>query len=77
MMVFSWNTRVQYDTIDHAIQLIKKATQGYFMVKLTKDAFRIILISSEDYALLGMQWQVSYYYDIGVCQKLFFVVFNL
>ena len=37
------------------------------MVKLTKNAFRIILISSEDYALLGMQWQGSYFYDIGVC----------
>ena len=37
------------------------------MVKLTKNACWIILIFSEDYALLGMQWQVSYYYDIGVC----------
>ena len=34
-----------------------------FWQKLTKNAFRIIPISPDDYNLLGMQWRGLYYYD--------------
>ena len=57
-------TSVKYATIDHAIQFVKNAGQGYFLAKTNiKNAFRIIPIHPDDYNLLGMQWKGLDYYD--------------
>ena len=55
---------LQYVTIDHAIEGIKRFGQGCFLAKTDiESAFRLIPIHPDDYELLGMFWQGKYYYD--------------
>ena len=55
---------VTYSRVDDAISLIKRIGKGCFLAKTDiQSAFRIIHISPEDYDLLGMFWQGSFYYD--------------
>ena len=55
---------VTYATIDDAILLVKKVGKGCFLAKTDiKNAFRLLPIHPNDYGLLGMHWQGSYYYD--------------
>ncbi len=55
---------LQYVTIDHAIEGIKRFGHGCFLAKTDiESAFRLIPVHPEDYELLGMFWQGKYYYD--------------
>ena len=55
---------VHYASINDAISVIKRKGAGCFMAKTdAKSAFRIIPIHPNDFALLGMKWQNSYYFD--------------
>ncbi|XP_068749266.1 uncharacterized protein [Montipora capricornis] len=55
---------VHYASINDAISVIKRKGAGCFMAKTdVKSAFRIIPIHPNDFALLGMKWQNSYYFD--------------
>ena len=58
------NSTVCYATIGDAIRCIKLAGQGSYLAKTdTQNAFQIIPIQSDDYGLLGMHWQGSFYFD--------------
>ena len=55
---------VHYASINDAISVVKRKGAGCFMAKTdVKSAFRIIPISPDDFALLGMKWENSYYFD--------------
>ena len=55
---------VHYASITDAISVIKRKGAGCFMAKTdVKSSFRIIPIHPNDFALLGMKWQNSYYFD--------------
>lgn len=55
---------VHYASINDTISVIKRKGAGCFMAKTdVKSAFRIIPIHPNDFALLGMKWQNSYYFD--------------
>jgi len=55
---------VHYASISDAISGIKRIGVGCFMAKTdVKSAFRIVPIHPSDYALLGMKWDNSYYFD--------------
>ncbi|XP_068723625.1 uncharacterized protein [Montipora capricornis] len=55
---------VHYAPINDAISVIKRKEAGCFMAETdVKSAFRIIPIHPNDFALLGMKWQNSYYFD--------------
>ena len=54
---------VQYASIGDAITLIKSLGKGCYMAKADiKSAFRIIPIHPDDYHLLGMKWNNSYFF---------------
>lgn len=58
------NSTVCYATIGDAIRCIKLAGQGSYLAKTDiQNAFQIIPIQSDDYGLLGMHWQGSFYFD--------------
>ena len=58
------NITVCYASIGDAIRCIKLAGQGSYLAKTDiQNAFRIIPIQSDDYGLLGMHWQGSFYFD--------------
>ena len=58
------NSTVCYATIGDAIRCIKLAGQGSYLAKTDiQNTFRIIPIQSDDYGLLGMHWQGSFYFD--------------
>ena len=55
---------VNYATIDDAILAIKTLGRGCFMSKTDiKSAFRIILINTKDYPLMGLYHKGKYYFD--------------
>jgi hypothetical protein len=55
---------VQYASIGDAIALIKSLGRACYMAKTDiKSAFRIIPIHPDDYHLLGMTWNNSYFFD--------------
>jgi len=55
---------VHYARISDAIQVIKTTGAGCYMAKTDiKSAFRIVPIHPDDYHLLGMKWNDSYYFD--------------
>ena len=55
---------VQYASIGDAITLIKSLGRACYMAKTDiKSAFRIIPIHPDDYHLLGMTWNNSYFFD--------------
>ena len=55
---------VQYASIGDAIALIKSLGRACYMAKTDiKSAFRIIPIHPDDYHLLGMTWNDSYFFD--------------
>ena len=55
---------VHYASINDAVSVIKRMGAGCFKAKTdVKSAFRIIPIHPNDFALLGMKWQDSYYFD--------------
>ena len=55
---------VHYASINDAVFVIKRMGAGCFKAKTdVKSAFRIIPIHPNDFALLGMKWQDSYYFD--------------
>ncbi|XP_060085027.1 uncharacterized protein LOC132564393, partial [Ylistrum balloti] len=55
---------VSYQTIDHAIQLMKTYGIGSLLAKTdTESAFRLIPIHPEDYELLGFKIESHYYFD--------------
>ena len=57
-------SRVQYSTIDDAIQLVQHIGKGAHMAKTDiKSAFRIIPIHPEDRELLGFAWEGQFYFD--------------
>ena len=56
--------RVQYATVDEAVQKIKKLGGNPWLFKVDiRNTFRIIPVRPEDYMLLGFQWQGKYYFD--------------
>ena len=58
------NSTVCYANIGDAIRCIKLAGQGSYLAKTDiQNAFRIIPIQSDDYGLLGIHWQGSFYCD--------------
>ena len=62
--ISSEHCSVSYATISDAIQHIKAAGLGCFLVKTDiKNAFRIIPIRSQDHGSLGIRWKGLYYYD--------------
>ncbi|XP_068675471.1 tripartite motif-containing protein 2-like [Montipora foliosa] len=55
---------VQYASIGDAITLIKSLGRACYMAKTDiKSAFRIIPIHPDDYHLMGMTWNNSYFFD--------------
>lgn len=55
---------VKYASISDAISLIKSLGRACYMAKTDiKSAFRIIPIHPDDYHLLGMTWNNSYFFD--------------
>ena len=55
---------VSYANIEDAIRFIKTAGHGCFLAKTDiQSVFRIILINTKDFHLLGMKWENLYYYD--------------
>ncbi|XP_068761640.1 uncharacterized protein [Montipora capricornis] len=55
---------VQYASIGDAVTLIKSLCRACYMAKTDiKSAFRIIPIHHDDYHLLGMTWNNSYFFD--------------
>lgn len=53
-----------YVTIDNAIQSIQSLGRGTLMCKTDiESAFRLFPVHPDDYDLLGMQWDGSYYFD--------------
>ena len=54
---------VHYVSINDAISVIKRMGAGLMAKTDAKSAFRIIPIHPNDFALLGMKWQDSYYFD--------------
>ena len=60
----SEKSTVHYASISDAIAMIKSIGRGCYMSKTDiKSAFRIIPIHPEDYHLLGMKWNNSYFFD--------------
>lgn len=50
--------------MDDVTALLRKFGQGAFMAKTDiQDVFRIVLIHSNDYKLLGFSWENKFYYD--------------
>ena len=54
---------VHYASINDAISVIKRMGAGFMAKTDAKSAFRIIPIHPNDFALLDMKWQDSYYFD--------------
>ena len=55
---------VQYQTLDHAIQIIQSLGREVYVAKADiQDAFRLIPIKPDDYHLLGFRVNSSFYYD--------------
>ena len=60
----SEKSTVHYASISDAIAMIKSIGRESYMSKTDiKSAFRIIPIHPEDYHLLGMKWNNSYFFD--------------
>ena len=60
----SEKSTVHYASISDAISMIKSIGRGSYMSKTDiKSAFRIIPIHPDDYHLLGMKWNNSYFFD--------------
>lgn len=58
------NSQVQYESIEHVIQLIKQFGPHSLMAKTDiEDGFRNIPIHPSDYHLLGFSWNGAYYFD--------------
>lgn len=56
--------KVHYSTVDDAVKDIRKLGRGCQLVKIDIEAaFKIIPVHPEDYHLLGMLWQDSFYFD--------------
>ena len=55
---------LHYASINDAISVMKRKGAGCFMAKTDVKSFRIIPIQPNDFALLGMRWQDSYYFDL-------------
>jgi len=56
--------RVEYELIDHCLQIILNLGQGCLVSKADiSNAFRILPVSPSSYHLLGFQWQDKYYLD--------------
>ena len=55
---------LSYCTVDHAIAIINKLGPRCLLGKIDlKNAFRLIPVRRQDWHLLGIQWQGSYYVD--------------
>ena len=55
---------LHYSTVDDVARIANKLGQGCFMAKIDlKSAFRLIPISKDDWELLGIHWQGSFYVD--------------
>ena len=55
---------VHYASISDAIAMIKSIGRGSYMSKIDiKSAFRIIPIHPDDYPLLSLKWNNSYFFD--------------
>jgi len=56
--------RVEYELIDHCLQLILNLGQGCLVAKADiQNAFRILPVSPDSYHLLGFQWQGQAFMD--------------
>ena len=55
---------LHYASISDALSVMKRKRAGCFMAKTDVKSFRIIPIQPNDFALLGMKWQDSYYFDL-------------
>lgn len=56
---------LHYASVDNAIQLIKLAGQGAWLSKADiTDAFKIIPIHPNDWALFGVKWNSKFYFTI-------------
>ena len=53
---------VHYSSFDDAVDLVRSLGHGFEMAKVDK-AFRLCPVRPQDYKLLGMFWQGSYYVD--------------
>ena len=57
-------TSVQYTRFDKAVELIQRLGKNCFLFKMDiKNAFKIIPIKAEDFQLLGLQFNGSFYFD--------------
>ena len=57
-------TTVQYENIDHIINLVQKFGVGALIAKADiEDAFRIVPIYPKDYHLLGFKYDNKFYFD--------------
>lgn len=55
---------VHYATVDDTVDLISRFGTGTVLAKIDlKAAFRMVPIHPDDWDLLGMQWQGSFYLD--------------
>lgn len=55
---------VQYETIEHAIDLVRGFGKGCLMAKADiEDAFRLLPIHPSQYKYLGFLWDKQYYFD--------------
>lgn len=58
------SAKVQYDTIQSVLELVKRFGKGCLMAKTDiEDAFRIIPLHPNCYKLLGICWEGVFYYD--------------
>lgn len=58
------NSQVEYESIEHVIQLIKRFGSHALMAKMDiQDGFRNIPVHPTDYHLLGFSWNGLYYFD--------------
>ena len=55
---------LHYASINDAISVMKRKGAGCFMAKTDVKSFRIIPIQPNDFALLGIRWQDSYYFNL-------------
>eukprot|EP00731_Ephydatia_muelleri_P002108 Em0001g2108a len=59
---------VHYATVDDAVDLISRFGTGAILAKIDlKAAFRMVSIHPDDWDLLGMQWQGSFYMYLDTC----------
>ncbi len=55
---------VQYERISDAVEIIRKLGRNCYMAKCDiSEAFRLLLLNTDIYHLMGFTWEKMWYYD--------------